>query len=336
MSRVAPSERWAEDIAPGEAEEFDRLARVLVGVREPDSRALHAKVHGAARVTFTVRDDVPAFARQGIFAEARSYRGVARFSNGGRARKPDAEPDLRGLAMKLVEVDGPKELGSARTQDLLFVDAERIPFRTPAEFVTVIDAARTPATALFKLLGGLGLRTFGLLGDVRRVVLAGPPSLADLRYHGVGPLKCGPFAMRLHLTPLHVPSSDAVQTHATRRREPDYLGAELRERLRRGALEFKLSAQFFESNEGEPIEDTTRVWKSEAVDLATIRLTAASESLAARVEQLSFDPWHCLKEHRPLGATQRARKHAYFASIQARGAASDDDTSYYEELDASR
>ena len=53
---------------------------------------------------------------------------------------------------------------------------------------------------------------------------------------------------------------------------------------------------------------------------------AASEdgrALATRVEALSFDPWHALVEHAPLGGMMRARKHAYFASTKGRSAIPD-------------
>ena len=39
------------------------------------------------------------------------------------------------------------------------------------------------------------------------------------------------------------------------------------------------------------------------------------------VESLSFDPWHALEAHRPLGNMMRARNHAYRPSTQERCAA---------------
>src|SRR5580698_7137027 len=38
-------------------------------------------------------------------------------------------------------------------------------------------------------------------------------------------------------------------------------------------------------------------------------------------EKLSFDPWHCLAAHRPLGNVMRARFHAYKASTEFRHSA---------------
>jgi hypothetical protein len=60
------------------------------------------------------------------------------------------------------------------------------------------------------------------------------------------------------------------------------------------------------------------------------RQDVASErgrSIASFVEKLSFDPWHALVEHRPLGAMMRARNHAYRLSTAERGAAPEPDGS---------
>ena len=47
----------------------------------------------------------------------------------------------------------------------------------------------------------------------------------------------------------------------------------------------------------------------------------AGRKLSARAETLSFDPWHALEEHRPLGQMMRARSAAYRLSTMERGAA---------------
>jgi hypothetical protein len=47
--------------------------------------------------------------------------------------------------------------------------------------------------------------------------------------------------------------------------------------------------------------------------------------LAEFVEKLSFDPWHALVAHRPLGNMMRARNYAYRESTQERAAAGEPD-----------
>ena len=46
-----------------------------------------------------------------------------------------------------------------------------------------------------------------------------------------------------------------------------------------------------------------------------------AKQLAAQIEKMSFDPWHALVEHTPLGGMMRSRKEAYFLSTKERGAA---------------
>ena len=49
------------------------------------------------------------------------------------------------------------------------------------------------------------------------------------------------------------------------------------------------------------------------------------KKVAELIEKLSFDPWHALEDHRPLGNMMRARNHAYRESTQERGAAPEPD-----------
>ena len=66
-----------------------------------------------------------------------------------------------------------------------------------------------------------------------------------------------------------------------------------------------------------PIEDTLTEWKesfSPPIHVAKIIIPVQDLSSAARselCENLSFNPWHCLPEHRPLGAVNRVRRTVY-------------------------
>jgi hypothetical protein len=72
-----------------------------------------------------------------------------------------------------------------------------------------------------------------------------------------------------------------------------------------------------------PVEDSLVVWdeaKSPFRRVALIRIPkqtigARSKELA---EELSFNPWHALPEHRPIGAINRARKAIYEALAEFR------------------
>jgi hypothetical protein len=324
-----PRTDWTETPAPGEPELLERLAKELGELqlaKGGKERTLHAKSHGGVRATLTVRDDLPAHAKQGLFAKGGTYQAYLRFSNGSAQREDDRKPDLRGLALKVLNVPGKKVLFEHPTQDFLFVDAAKLPFASPEEFVTFIKAAQKPATLPFVLLGKLGFRTFGLLAALAKTVKGGPPSLLDLAYHTVGAVAFGPYAARLHLVPVHPKTTEPKGTG------PKYLADEVARRVKAGGIAFELTAQFHEGP-GESIEDATTTWASAPVTLGRLELVTqdlASESgkkLQTYLEEASFDPWHALVEHRPLGISMRARKPSYFVSVTNRKAAKEPDGS---------
>jgi hypothetical protein len=330
---MTASTDWKESIAPDEAERFARLAERLASIQKArvggvPARALHAKSHAGLRARFLVLPDLPATARVGLFAVPREHRAYVRFSNGSGASQRDNVPDLRGLAVKVLGVDGPKVLGDARTQDFLAIDTPTVPFRSPDEFVTFVCATAERKGAVGRIIRELGLwRTLGLLAALARSAKGGRRSLLDLTYCSVAPIAFDSYAARYAFFPVA-----AQQERAAEGGDPAYLAERVRARVARAPVEFELRAQFFAGPET-PIEDATVEWPSPFVPVARLVIdtqdasTDAGKRLHDYVERLSFDPWHALTVHRPLGAVMRARKIAYFESIKARGAIAEPDGS---------
>ncbi|MBX7196178.1 MAG: hypothetical protein K1X94_29245 [Sandaracinaceae bacterium] len=329
-----PITTWKETIAEGEEAMLEKVAADLGAVQSArdatlgsKNRSLHFKQHAGLRARLDVEPGLGGAAAQGLFAKAGTYDAYVRFSNGGGRDQHDKEPDLRGLAIKVLGVEGPKALGDARTQDFLFIDVDALPFRDPREFVSFVQSASSPLTLPFKLFGRLGFRAFGLIVDVAKMAKGNRGSLLDLAYHTVAPHAWGPYAARLHLEPLHQPSP-----HARPQPERDYLRRELAPRVRAGGVAFALQAQLL-TDPSDSVEDVSKPWNGPSVRVGTLTLLAddlASEhgrDLDAHVRALSFDPWHALAAHRPIGLTMRARKHAYFVSTQARSASAEPDGS---------
>jgi len=74
-----------------------------------------------------------------------------------------------------------------------------------------------------------------------------------------------------------------------------------------------------------PVENDSVEWdetKSKPVTVATLRIPTqkvdGSGDLAIRCEAMSFNPWHALAEHRPMGGMNRLRKVVYLASVAKR------------------
>jgi len=323
-SPLDPTTTWRELPPPGEEQAIaDAVERLLALQRKargkaPPQRALHAKGVLGVRGVFEVPDDLPSFARHGVFAAPRRFAARVRFSNASALIRRDTAPDVRGIAIQLLDVAGPRALGdtdTGTTQDFLAIDRDGLPFRSITEFATMQRVGAFPLSGLFIAIGKLGLgRTFALVKALTKPV---PPitSLSELRYFSNTPIRVGPYAAQFALvatTTVPAPSDKLTTTD---------LGAELKARLATQDIEYAFEARFFVDEMTTPIEDPSVVWSGSSVRLATLTIPRQDPTLAHdEVEAASFDPWHAIVEHQPLGTLMRARKAAYFASVQARAA----------------
>src|SRR3954468_23743044 len=94
------------------------------GVR-PMRRDAHTKTNGCVKAEFTVLPDIPEAARMGLFKAPATYSAWIRFSNAFSSIAPDQNVDVRGMALKVMGVDGPKLLEREqheRTQDFLLIN----------------------------------------------------------------------------------------------------------------------------------------------------------------------------------------------------------------------
>jgi hypothetical protein len=145
-------------------------------------------------------------------------------------------------------------------------------------------------------------------------------SFATHAFHTAAPISFGATAAKLALFPM--PGSPLPAA-----RGDDALRADLIARLKTGPLVWSLRAQFFQDDASTPIEDASVAWAAPWEDLGILTLpkqdpeSETGRDVSEQVAQLSFDPWHAVEEHRPLGAIMRARAVTYRASVIERKAA---------------
>jgi hypothetical protein len=314
---------WKETRPAGEDDRFELYGKRMVALQVNNNgtlRALHPKGHGIFEGSFEVYDKLPDHARHGMFAKPHTYEALVRFSNGAAKVQADKVGDVRGIAVKLLGVTGPKVLGEATTQDFLAILASATPFRTPDEFVAVVWAVRNRVLALPRLIGALGpIRPFQIVRKVVAGMKGSGGSLATKSFFSALPIQCGPHAVRFSFTPVGAAAS-ALGDGA------DHFSDDLVTRLAAGPLGYEMALQFFVDEATTPIEDASVDWGSAYVPVG--KLTIAKQDarsdrgkrLRERGDHLAFDPWHALVDHKPLGAMMRARKVAYFASESQRGA----------------
>ena len=285
-----------ETAIPNEERITNRLAQGTLGLlsrlsstRDEAKRGLHPKSHGCPLATFTVLNDLPEEYQVGLFAQPKEYNALVRFSNGMPLSLPDAVPDVRGMAVKLLGVYGAKAMGNATTQDFLMVDDPRFFMRDIRGF------------------NGIGF-LFNVVGSATM-----PSSVLSQTYWSQVPSKFGDAtAMKFRARPCDANDGSRASVF-----NPNRLQAGLSRDLANGEQCFLFEVQLQRDAESMPIEDARVEWlesESPFVTVAKIRLLQQDindEALAVYCEGLSFNPWHSLEAHRPLGNISRARRVIY-------------------------
>ncbi|MFI5711275.1 hypothetical protein [Kribbella sp. NPDC051620] len=314
-----PSTEWREVIDPGEAARHEAQGEAFAEMqgRKDEKfgvgRALHRKQVAALRATLEVPGDLPAHAKQGIFAIANKYDAWLRLSNGGFNRAPDSTPDIRGFSIKVLGVSGKGALGGeAASQDFALINHERFSSPTSEDFTKVVTTGgSTPGKLLLRVLKDPGM--IPELKTVQKALKEPFSGFATQDFFSAAPIAFGPYAVRVKLA--------ATSTEVNAQAKEDW-AADIYQRLDQAPLTYDFQVQFFTDEQRTPIEDASRIWDAPylTVGKLTIPRQHPEPAFGKEVDSARFDPWNALVEHRPLGEVMRARKVAYFASQQHRSA----------------
>ncbi len=290
----------------------------------PYRRDAHAKATGCLRATFSVNGDIPAHYRHSVFAEpTREYQAWIRFSNGDMLVQPDGKGDARGMAIKVMGVEGAPiapELGVTHTQDFIMTNTPAFFNRNVFDYVDDMQfLAENKRLAWFVSLWPPRLHPRRLYIAAKTVSSKIPTPLQP-QYYSMLPYQLGetPVKFSVRHCPGMVFDSD-VDTS-----DQDYLTEAMAQHLdkRDACFDFMLQEQVPGSNM--PLDDATVVWSEKAspfVPVARIHIPAqsfTSEGQQAFCENLSMNPWHGAGEWLPLGSLSRARRLVYHAVSQFR------------------
>ena len=276
----------------------------------PQRRDVHTKMNALMRAEFTVDDSVPPELRHGIFARPGTYKAWVRSSNSSNNVQPDIERDIRGLAIKLMGVPGRKVLASdpdAPTQDFILVNARNFPARTAGETHVLFNAV---LGSLWDKLGYAAQHPIRLWQLVR--AMQKHANILQIRYFSPVPYALGPYVVKYVATP-RVAVFDELPVAPTE----NFLRERAKAQLAEGEAVFDFAVQVQRDEACMPLDDPLKIWSLELSPprkLATLRIfkqdfdTPAIDSCG---ENLSFNPWHSLAEHQPLGTLNMARKTIY-------------------------
>jgi hypothetical protein len=280
-------------------------------------RGGNTKTHGIVRGEFTVHDNLPPQYRHGIYATPQTFRAWVRFSGPGPYITPDIDDvGFMSMSIKLMGVPGPKLMSEEQfTQDMTAV--------SPPTFVT----PDIVANAQLQLESLKNAQIFYFVNFRRSHVL-------DLILQGLwiktqsSPLEapyfsCVPYllgegqAMQYSMWPK---SNKRTRVPRLPFRPPDdYLRNAMADTLSREDAEFDIRLQLQTDPHRMPLENNAVLWPvklSPRVSVATLRIPRQTFNSPAQIDfekRLSYNPWHCIADHRPLGNQSRARRRMYLA-----------------------
>jgi hypothetical protein len=280
-------------------------------------RGGNTKTQGIVRAEFIVHDGLPAELRRGIFAEPRTYRAWVRFSGPGPYVTPDIDDvGFMSISIKLMGVAGPKLMSEEQfTQDMFGVSPPT--FVTPdvrANAQLQVESLKNASIFYFVNLD----RPHLLDGIMQALWIKTQSSPFESPYFSCVPYLLGEGqAMQYSVWPK---SSKRTPIPRLPFRPPDdYLRAAMVGALDAGDVELDFRIQRQTDPHLMPIENASVLWPerlSPRVSVATLRMPRQKFDSPAQLEfakRLSYNPWHSIAEHRPLGNQSRARRRMYLA-----------------------
>src|SRR5258706_13305386 len=300
-------------------------------------RDQHAKSHGCVKAEFIVRDDLPAEFTTSLFRPGEHYPAIVRFSNGNGRPQSDRRIDARGMAIKLHGVESATLLRTlapdrARAGEHDFVLSSFPVFfcRDVVDYSELMNLVSAPHGTwrewldLIKRVLEFGVRNprqsvmFLLTGVLSLVTIRNPLTAT---YHTMSPFLFGDHKLvRYVVGPVrHRNNSARWWTFLAWPRSTNFLQDALVSDLdpavhRPGDdFAFDFSVRVRHSASPDDAEDASRWWispRDRTVRLGRIEIPRQNFLTPSQLydgEHMTFNPWNCLEQHRPLGSINRMR-----------------------------
>jgi len=287
-------------------------------------RAGNTKTYGLVKATFTVNNNLPKSLQLGIFKAGRRYPAYIRFGGPGPRVVPDEKDNgILSIGMKLMGVPGKKLLNDEKTT----VDFSAISsptFTTPNVRENVkLQTQIGLGTPAWYFLNPLDSHYLDMI--MQGLYARNHASPLELTYYSCVPYLFGrhksqdraikfAFIPRIKKPSTVGPTSD------------NYLRETMIKSLSEKSVTFDFAIQFQTDPVSMPLENASVAWctkKSPFINVATIEIPRQKFDYPEQdqfARNLTFNPWHTLPVHRPLGNQNRARKQIYQYTAKMRQA----------------
>ncbi|CAN5569423.1 catalase family protein [soil metagenome] len=310
-----------EQIQPGEEEFVESVIASfraqLSGLWKPGGyqRGGNTKTHGIVRGEFIVHDGLPAELRHGVFAEPRTFKAWVRLAGPGPYVTPDIEDvGFMSMSIKLMGVPGPKLMEEEKfTQD--FTGVSPPTFVTPDIMANAqLQKESVKNAQIFYFINRHRSHVLDLI--MQSLFIKTQSSPFEAPYFSCVPYLFGEGqAMQYSMWPRWTKRTPIPRLPL--RPPDDYLRNAMVAKLAKEEVEVDFKVQLQRDTHLMPIENNAVLWPerlSPRVSVATLRIPRQIFNSPAQMDfakKLSYNPWHCVPEHRPLGNQSRGRKRIY-------------------------
>lgn len=275
-------------------------------------RAGNTKTYGVVRAEFHVLEDIPATYKHGVFSQANSFPAWIRFGGPGPMSPPDVQDSgILSIGIKLMGVPWEKLFPDEKaTQDFTGISSPT--FTTPNIMENLkLQRQIYARTPVFYFVNPLDSHYLDMI--MQGIYARMNTSPLEVRYWSCVPFLLGEGqAMKFSVRPC-----SNRKTKIPWNPPDDWLRQSMTKTLSQTDAEFDFCIQLQTNPKRMPIEDASIEWPerlSRFVPVAKIiipRQEFTSPEQLAFARQLSFNPWHAISEHRPLGNQNRARRLIY-------------------------
>lgn len=319
-----PGEIWGSDEAENMNVVGDIFRETLIeatGDNKLMRRDAHPKHHGCVDAQLDIKNYLlPKELRVGLFAESRVYNSIIRFSNGDPDyRKSDAENDVRGMAIKILDVayqNYINDLGleNDNVHDLVMMNADAFFIANPKAYEKFMKSTK----GRFGVLGYL-LVHWNTLKNILKARVKVNNSL-DVDYSSATPYRLGSKSMKMKMV-----SCKKIKDEFPINPTPNFLGERLEKTLEKEEGCFSFYIQPNMDTEKNDIENALLFWnekKSPMINVGTLRVNKQTGFRSAEkmkeCEDMSFNPWRAPEVNRPLGGVNRIRLEVYLNQAKLR------------------
>ncbi len=317
------------DTVRGLNETFDTILERTAQDYGHAVRSVHAKAHGVLEGRLRVHEGLPPELAQGLFARPGEHRAFVRLSTNAGDVLPDAISLPRGLALKVLDVEGERLPGAeGGTQDFVMVNGPVFQAKTAEKFLGNLkllagttDRLEGTKKVMSSVLRGVNTALTAVgIESPKLQSLGGAPNVDPLgeTYYSVTPFRYGTHVAKFSLAPVATELLSRKDEVIDASGRPDAIRETVREGMRTIDAVWELRVQLCRDLERQPVEDPTVPWDEAEAPFQTVATLTVPhqdswdpERVRAVDEAMRFSIWTGLAAHQPLGNINRARRETY-------------------------